>query len=408
MRLWTSLFAVLGVIPVLSSAQISWTGIYDFEFRKGGAGSSLERNDVMNRHPHFLVHRLQLFIDAEVDQQISFTAKLQNNVIIGEKLKDIEIQLAHLTYSGLFGEDINISAGRILTPFGQFARRQLSTDNPLIGYPLHFHYQLKVSPVIGYNPNPDPSLAYGGLSTMYIGGYNTGVEVFGTTAGGFIDYDFAVMNAPMSLYTSDISTSSRLSFQGRVGIQPFMFLGLGLSGNYGRFIDESLPGLRGFSYLIGDSVVRKFDENIGKYNQLTAGIDLTFSWGFYTVFAEYLLNRWDAPFFTPLPPTYPYRRVENVRLINREILVDARVDVPFVVGLYVAARLNVLTFDDIDNPLSRGTSVAWDDRVRRYAVGVGYKLARTVTLKGGYEWTLLDINPRPYLNVWGVQLSAML
>lgn len=397
---------ILGLIPMPVSSQITWNALYDFEFRKGGPGSSLDRNDVMNDNASFSIHRFQLFVNALVDDQISFTAKLQNNVIFGEKLKEVEIQLAYITFRGLFGEDINISAGRILTPFGLFPKRQLSRENPLIGNPLYFQYQLKVSPSLGYRPDLVPGDVYGGLSTMYLGGYNTGVEVFGSALDGLLDYDVAMMNAPMSIVISDINTTGDFSYQGRLGFQPFMFLGFGFSGNYGRFMDKNLGGYRP---VIADSTQKDFDENLDRYKQVAWGTDLTLSWAYYTVVAEYIHNRWSSPFIRT--DIYPYvsglRKGEELNLVNREFLVDARVDIPFLVGLYVAGRFNVLTFGDIEDPRNRSFSKAWDNRVRRYAAGAGYKLARTVVLKVGYEWTIIDIDPQPYLNVWGLQLSAL-
>lgn len=385
--------------PLAAGAQVNWGAIYDFEFRKGGDGSSLERNEVINSNAYFSVHRFQLFMDAAIDDRIAFTAKLANNIVIGDKLKELEIQLAYVTFSGIGGYDFNVSMGRILTPFGLFAKRQLSPDNPLIGSPLYFQYQVNVSSKFGYRPQLATGDIYGGLSTMYLGGYYVGTELFGSIFNKLLDYDLALMNAPISTFNSDSNTNKGLSFHGRVGIQPALYLSFGASGSYGSFMDQSLEN--------------RFLEDLEQYKQLSLGFDVAFDWKHYKVVAEYISNRWKSPYividYTVSPP-YNSGLSPGVELdlVNRELLVDLKIDLPFLVGAYVAGRWNLLEFDTIDDPRNPGTSVAWASRVRRYAAGIGYKVSRMVLLKAGYEWTLVDSEPRPYLNMWGGQVSVVI
>lgn len=381
-----------------SPAQVTWGAIFDFEFRKGGEGSSLERNELVDGNPQFSVHRFQLFLDAAVDDHVAFTAKLANNVVVQDDLKKIELQLAYVSFTDIAGRGLNVSVGRILTPFGLFAKRQLSPDNPFIGSPLYFQYQVNVSPTFGYRPTLTRGDIYGGLSTMYLGGYYTGVELFGTLFRETFDFDFALTNAPISSFRSDVNTNGGLSFQGRVGVRPAMFISAGTSLSYGAFMDESLEN--------------RFLEDLERYKQSSIGFDFTLDWQFYKLTGEFIYNRWNAPFIVIdyiVSPPYGSGLPSGAELdlVSREVLVDLKVDMPFLVGSYVAVRFNLLEFDTIEDPLNAGSAIAWASGVRRYALGVGYRLTRTVLFKAGYEWTLVDTEPRPSIDVWGGQVSVV-
>jgi len=389
----------LAITPLI--AQVSVSGIFDAEFRKGGDGSSFERNEFLTSHPSITAQRLQLFLDADLGEDVTFTAKLQNNEIYPYSLKTIELQLAYVTINNIFGQDVNFSIGRILTPFGQFAKRQLSTDNPLIWSPLYFQYSVKVSSSLGYRPNLAPGDPYGGLSTMYRGGYYTGAELFGSLGEIPIAYDLAVTNAPISIFNSELNPAKTLSYQGRLSTYPWMWLEVGVSASYGPFMDEALGGFR---QVVNDTVTW----DLGRYKQTTIGLDVTVDWLYYRVTAEYIRNEWDSPFI--VTTTYPYTSGipwrTSLKLSNNEYLVDIRVDIPYVVGLYLAGRFDLLEFDTINDPLNPGTSIRWDNTVRRYGIGAGYKLTRRMTLKAEYEWMDLTVTPKPYLNRWGMQVST--
>ena len=79
-------------------------------------------------------------------------------------------------------------------------------------------------------------------------------------------------------------------------------------------------------------------------------------------------------------------------------------------GLYVAARYNAVMFGNIKDPFSVsstfGKAIPWDRDVQRYEVVLGYKAARGILIKLGYQWTKVDVNPRPQLDVVGSQISV--
>ncbi|RPI05620.1 MAG: hypothetical protein EHM64_05800, partial [Ignavibacteriae bacterium] len=182
------LVLVLASFASTATAQIHWWGIFDFESRKGGEDSGLEKNGLPNEYPQLTLQQLHLFMDADITPTISFTAKLANNPAKALDFKSLEMQCAYLTFSQLAGNALSISLGRIITPFGTFSKRQLPTDNPFNGQPLFVSYGQNVSSQTGFlnphSPTPVNTLYGGRLTTMYAGGYYTGIEAAGSFFSG--------------------------------------------------------------------------------------------------------------------------------------------------------------------------------------------------------------------------------
>lgn len=400
--------AIFLILPGLLCAQIAWSGIYDFGVLKGGNGSKLELNQVPNSNIQLNAQDFQLFIDANVDNDVSLSAKIATNRQNPLDPRSLNLELAYVTFWRLAGNSLNVSAGKILTPFGAFAKRQLSPDNPLIGNPLFFFYQTNVSPVSGYldsNGVLQSQSLYGGrLSTMYNGGYYVGAQAFGSLMDDLLEYSVAVMNSPLSSPNTSVNLDKEVAFHGRVAIHPAIWGALGFSYCVGSFLDHS-------------SVNDIYSKATGteQFKQSTIGADLTLSYLFYEINAEYISNRFNTPYivydYTVNPP---YRsgltNATDLSLTNDELLIDVKIDAPFYPGLFIAGRYNTMSFGDITDPWrissTFGKSIQWDHNVRKYAVGIGYKPARGVLIKVGYERTLVDVTPAPDLDVFASQFSV--
>jgi hypothetical protein len=378
-----------------ASAQLKWWGIFDFEIRKGGKDSDLEKNGLENGNIQLNLQQLHLFLDADLGSNITFTAKLANNPVKGFEVRDIELQMAYVTFSNLIGDALSISAGRILTPFGTFAKRQLPSENPFIGQPLFFSYTQNVSSLTGYLPQktyPD-STEYGSrLTTMYCGGYYTGIDAAGSFFNNALEYDFACMNAPLSAKNGDYNVDKGLAFHGRVAFHPAIWSTIGVSYAVGSFMESSY---------------KSFEQEYtaaNNFNQSTYGVDLLLSYLYFEVNAEYIMNRFDAPYiiYIASDSTYDNGYASGSGLTrpleSQEYLIDAKLEAPFYPGLYLAVRYDALTFNDILD--THGSLSAWDRNVVRSAVGLGYKPDRNVLIKLGYERTSIDTRPTPDLDIW--------
>lgn len=389
--------------------QISWSGIYDFGLRKGGGDSAPTLNDLSNSYRQINIDRLQLFLDGSFTEDISFSAKVSAGSRLTKSPFQLNLELAFVTLSNLVGEALNVSAGKILTPFGLFPRRQLSPDNPLIGDPLYFRYPMNVSPQSGYLDSSGFLLAgslYGGrLGTMYRGGYYTGIELFGSFADQLLQYGLAVMNSPLSAPNTTENLDKELALHGRIVVRPQIWGEVGFSYSIGSFLERA-----------GVNAVVDPNGGTGRFKQRTIGVDLTLSALYYEITAEYIVNRFNAPYiiydFTVNPP---YRQGltgrDELLLSSREILVDVRIDAPFYPGLYAAGRYNAVRFGSIEDPFTGsstfGQTVPWDRDVTVIGAGLGFKPARGVLLKAGNEWIRIDKEPRPSIDWWGIQLSVI-
>ena len=406
-----SLVLVIGLTVLwdaIAPAQVSWSGIYTFEIKQGGKDSRLDANKVYNKYLQINLHDLQLFLDAQVADDIFLSAKLATSPRNTSNLKGVNLELAYVTFSDLFGTGASISAGKIITPFGTYAKRQLSPDNPLIGTPLFFYYSENVSPSSGYLDSTGVLLAqslYGGrLSTIYYGGYFTGIELFGNLAGDLLFYDFAVMNAPLSSPASETNLNKQLTLQERVAVHPAIWGTAGISYSTGSFLDRGN--------------VNYFLDNTGSvedYKQNTLGFDLNLNYLYYELNAEYIMNTFHSPYAVydyTLNPPYKSGLTgrTSLDLKSSELLVDVKFDAPFYPGLYLAGRYNMVSFGSIVDPFTAsstfGRSVPWDHDVTRFEVALGFKPARGVLTKLGYQWTKVNVNPRPDLDVFGFQVSV--
>ena len=395
------LVLVFAFLTSTATAQIHWWGIFDFEARKGGKDSGLEKNGLPNGYPQLTLQQMHLFFDADISPTISFTAKLANNPAKALDFRNMEMQLAYITFSQLAGDALSISLGRILTPFGTFSKRQLPTDNPFIGQPLFVSYTQNVSPQTGflYSQLTRPIYSqYGGrLTTIYCGGYYTGIEGAGSAFSGIWEYDFACMNAPLSSLTGDYNVNQGLSFHGRTALHPAIWATIGVSYSVGPYMQSSTAS----------QYFENHYSSLNSFDQSTYGIDLRLSYLYFELNGEYIKNRFDAPYIV-YPTAYPYDSGYLLGisrfLESDEFLIDIKAEAPFYPGLFVAVRFNPLTFNEILAPKASspdGNHIYWDWQVFRSAVGIGYKPDRNVLIKLGYERTTIDTHPTPDLDVWG-------
>ncbi|MCX6120015.1 MAG: hypothetical protein NTX44_00145 [Ignavibacteriales bacterium] len=414
------LVLVCASITSTATAQIHWWGLSDFEIRKGGEDSGLEKNNVPNDHVQLSLQELDLFFDADISSNITFTAKLATNPSKGLDFKAFELQLAYVTFSNLLGDALSFSAGKIVTPFGTFSKRQLSSENPFIGQPLFFSYRQNISPLTGYLGPQTTYLAYAQygtdaqygnrLTTLYPCGYFSGIEASGLIFG-MIDYDVACMNAPLSGTNGDYNIDEGLAFHGRVAVHPGIWGTIGFSYAVGSYMQSSF-------------VSQYFEQqytSLNSFDQSTYGADLLLSYLYFEINAEYIKNQFQAPYivYNSIYMDGSGSSVYNSGFSNgyscslesQEYYIDVKMDVPFYPGLYLAVRYNALTFNNIPGLLISsisGSSIAWDRNVVRSAIGLGYKPDHKVLIKLGYERTAVNLQPVPDLDVWGCAIVVTL
>ncbi len=399
----------LGIIaagPTILRAQLQWSGVYSFEAKIGGSDSKSSLNTLPNGNPQLMVHQFQLFLESDITDHISVHAEIGNNVAESFDLKTLEFQLAYVEFSDIAGHALNLALGKILTPFGTFARRQLPHDNPLISEPLYFTYPVSVSPAYGYLPGSTPGSvsSYGNkLMTMWTGGYTTGVEAFGDYLRGAMSYDFALTNAPISASLVDWNTNKEPSIQGRVGLKPAIWGEGGFSFSYGPYLNA----------VASQTFIP--ENRIDDYKQTTLGADAHVGFLYYEINAEYIYNTFDTPSFQLIDGAYGQSAQmiilpssEDRSLPSYELVVDAKAETPFLTGFYVAARADILEFGkgSYKRSAPQQGSITWGNDVERYAGAIGYSITPDVRLKAEYNWMNIADYANLDLQVFALQLSA--
>lgn len=396
-------FVVWALYAAPAAAQVKWWGIYDFEMLKGGADSREDLNSLPNNNLQINVHQFQLFMEADMDSSISITACLANSPLESPEFKEVTFQLAYVTFSNVLGDALSLSAGKIVTPFGLFAKRQLATDNPFVGYPLFFIYPQNVSPQTGYLDPGEVNAAsaqYGGrLNTIYTGAYFVGAEAFGSFLDNLLQYDVALTNSPLSSTSSDYGVNNNPSVQGRISISPAIWGTFGVSYSSGPFMTPAST----------NQYFRDFFGSLGSYSQLTYGADATLSYLYYVLDAEYIFNRFKSPYI--ISNSY-YQYISGLSqgtwldLDSRELLIDLRIDAAFIPGLFLALRYDPVWFGSINDPDEQaktfGKNITWNTNATLYAVGLGYKAAHSVLIKVDYQKTDFVETPKPKLDILGL------
>ena len=363
----------------------------------------MELNSLPNSYVQINVHQFQLFMQADIDSNIAFTTSLANSPQDSPNFKGVTFQLAYVTFYNVLGDALSLSAGKIVTPFGLFAKRQLATENPFIGYPLFFTYQLNISPQTGYLDKGGVAAAstrYGGqLSTIYTGAYYVGAEAFGSFVDDLLQYDVALTNAPLSSTSSDFNLNDNPSVQGRISLHPAIWGTFGLSYSSGPFMVPSST----------NQYFQQAYSSLNQYSQTTFGADAELAYLYYELDAEYVFNRFKSPYIIS---NSNYQYVNGLpsgnwlNLDSQELLVDLRIDAAFFPGLFLALRYNPLWFGSIVDPDQNsptyGKTIRWDDNVTRYAIGLGYRPTHSVLVKLDYQKTNVSLNPEPKLDVFGL------
>ena len=264
---------------------------------------------------------------------------------------------------------IDIQAGRIPPVFGAFARRVYGVGNPLIGYPLAYQYLTSVR-ADAFAATPDDILRSRGRGWFVH--YPLGVPEpqpgLPLVSAFRWDTGVQVRMGSRPLQVSAALTSGTLSnprfndgnggkqLAGRARFQPALALIVGISAARGEYGDRR--------------VLDALPVSKRRLHQRAFGVDFEYSRGHWIAKAEGILSAWDVP-----ATAQPLRAAA--------ILVEGRYTLR--PGLYVAGRVDRLTFSRITGTLFGGQPTSWDAPASRLEVGSGYYVQRNVIVKFAYQ-----------------------
>lgn len=260
--------------------------------------------------------------------------------------------------------DLHLQLGKIPTPFGHFTERAYSDKNPLLGYPLMYHYSTTLRSNQLPADNADLILHRGqGLAGDFTGYAGGGSSV--ALSGLPLIYDSGQLVA-------------------RLGIVPFTGALVRLSWARGAYLDSA----------VGDSLTSGAE--VEDFHQKIAGVAVEYEILHLVVVAEWAHNRWESPFIVDAAGG-----AEDLEVIGGYL--EARYKL--APGLFAAGRYSTLRFGDIDDGTGQGGRIGWDYDTHRLELGLGYWITDGVLAKGAVQLNDLQGTPGDD-HVAGLQLTV--
>jgi hypothetical protein len=404
----TLIFAFCAFIQTIVYAQISISGLADFELRQAGEDSSPYVNQTPGENLSIYTPNLRLFISGNISDQWFINSALQADYYDGKELSDPFFSLLNINWTPDLNSNLLVTAGRFITPYGSYSNKFISSENPFVHLPMSHSSGLPVSATFGHlgdgisNPE-DISRLYGedekGTTMVYSRMYSQGIRfsyAFGESK--WLEINAAATLAPVSTHL-DYGQYSSPAKVARITLQPVIWAKLGLSVSNGTFLQENAAN---DSLLIYD---------ITSYKQKSKGADLTLNYRYYTLMLEWNNSFWKAPFYDPQTSDSdsPQTGLAETDHYSAEFVYD----LPFLVGAYIATRYEHISNGEIeiyekDNSDNRINQIFrdWTYSRTRIEFVTGYKLQRNITLKGSY---LISDDDGPKLddNVISIQLSVL-
>lgn len=246
---WLLSLWLLPGAPAAHAQELVVQGIADAEFWATDAESRfLTRND---GHPAAL-GRVYAWASLRPTRTFSLfvLALAEGGEATVTQEEDFDLQQAMVQFAA--SPALMVEAGKLTSPFGSFAARRLSTDNPLIGAPDGY-------PVA----------------------YPLGVVVSGVT--GRWDYRIGAVSLPVSNERYVPEATHRLRPAIGAGVTPATGFHVGVSFTHGPYLQSDL-----------DSMLQPGNE-WDDFTQTVAGLDLSLARGYTEIQAEAALSTFEVP-----------------------------------------------------------------------------------------------------------------
>lgn len=376
LTLWLALFPL-----ALQAQKLDVSGELDFEFRAGGRESNFISNEIPTefRYPHAVINQFNVFFFSELGEKWTFNGRVQLDIWGSGRLNPPRITLAAVTYEA--SPRFSASAGRLLSPFGLYARRQLLSQNLFAAAPLMYGYFVNISEKRGFWPIAGNAGIYDdgrsdvGVTTAYFGAYVTGASANWIIVPNRLNIEVALANAALAS-TLPNTNLANAAIVGRIGVQPAMWWQQGFSVSYGSFMNV-------------DSVNARARENnpLERYRQLLVGTDFVFGYLWFELSGELMLSKWKVPKFENgqfVRVNPGSSRLQTYNLANYGGYLDFKFEPPFLTGSYVAFRAERVAFAPFNDPISNVRSY-WDRGATRLSIAAGYKFSRNVLARATYS-----------------------
>jgi hypothetical protein len=347
--------------------QVFFGGIMDFTTAFQNQGLP-EVNRFRRGDSAFDNMRMTLFTDVVFSPRITLFTQVILDPTSGSSISSFFRPYARFTALETAKGVLHLEVGKLPTPFGSISPRAYSTRNPLVSSPLMYHYftslrsnqipadnadlvshrgQGPFSVFTGYSGG-GASRAFNGLPLIYEICWDTGAQAIGS----FWRFDYRASVTQGTLgdpRNGGGDNNDGKQFSGRLGLVPMTWLTVDSSYARGPYLHSDVaPALRQ-------------GKQVEDYHQKALGFDAAIGFRHLELIGELMLNTWDVP--------------NIVDTNGREKAVETTgfyVQGKYAIrpGLYAAVRLDQIDFGEVDD--GSGTSVPWDEPVKRIEFGVGY------------------------------------
>ena len=239
---------------------------------------------------------------------------------------DTALEQAWLRWTASGKARVTVEAGRILTPIGDFPRRYLSTDNPLIGIPSDYSVE-----------------------------YPDGMAI--AAWAGLADFKVAVVDEP--LYADWYAPEPGQAFRPMLGagVTPIVGLRFGTFATQGPYLAPEADAA-----LTPGAAWQDYDQSV-------YGAEVQFSRGHFELHGQFARSAYEVPGFAE-------------RAYGKAYWVEPRYT--FTPRLFAAARVGQNDYPYIA-PIYGTTWIASSSRVADIEVGVGYRVLPDLLVKASYR-----------------------
>ena len=327
--------------------------------------------------------RLTMFLDAQAGPHVYFFAQARFDRGFDPTDEGPEVRLDEYALRITPWKDgrLSVQVGKFAAVTGNWNPRHLSWDNPFINAPLVYENvtileDMKALPAIYFERGVfrDPKEEY--LPAIWGPSYATGVSAAGRF--GMYEYAAEIKNASLSSRPESWDLT-QIGFEDptvntRLGLRPNEAWNFGFSASKGAYFrpeaEATLPVGR----------------DIGDYDQLVLGQDVSFAWRHLQIWAEFYQIRFELPSGGDAD-TFGYYLEAKYK---------------FAPQLFGAVRWNQQFFGDI--PGSSGQPIQWWRDISRVETALTYRLTEHTQLKLQYN---LQYEDSP-LTGWGHMFATQL
>lgn len=363
------------IIPNDAFASVRVSGLADFVVRNS------QEKDITNYtfrgFSNFHAVRTRLFFDGMVDDNTSFFAQVLVN------LNTFQLYGAYARFTNLAKNYLNAQVGLIPIPIGSFGPRTYSDKNPLIGAPLLYNFHTALEPSrLGQNGtiaelrDAKTNRTYYGVPVIYDACWSSGAELYGN-AGKFeysLGFLFGSVSKPSIDQVRDLpQVTTHLVYNFQPGLK------FGLSAYAGPYMAKS-----DLSEYSAEPIVDADD-----FFNMGIGYEFYFAKRLLEIYSEAYAVSWEYPGLPDLSALSGY--------------IEAKYKI--VPRWYAAARFDLFEPGKID--VSPGVKEKWDNPLKRYEFGVGYKPSRGTTVKFVTQLNNFDIDNTHDSQLFAMQISAL-